>query len=101
MSAWVLALTFRRPIDWASDVVGKPRKIGFLVQNRLKAQDIVLNRKKLAGCFFVIWYELTKDELESRNLLWPKFLEARNAEKRVNFKGARLYVEEMEVKAIC
>jgi ribosomal protein S20 len=82
-------------------VVGKPRKIRFLVQNRLEAQDIVLNRKKLAGSSFVIWDELTKDELESRNLLWPKFLEARNAKKRVHFKRARLYVEGLEVKAIC
>ncbi|GAX84870.1 hypothetical protein CEUSTIGMA_g12291.t1 [Chlamydomonas eustigma] len=77
-------------------VAWKPHKIRFLVQNRLEAQDIVLNRKKLAGSSSGDWDELTKDELGSRNLLWPKFLEAGNAKKRVHFKRARFYVEGLE-----
>jgi len=63
----------------------------------IEAEELVSNRHKLKGTGFCLLDVLTDDEQRIHNLLWPRFVEARDTKREAQFNRARLYIDKVEV----
>jgi hypothetical protein len=75
------------------------RRIWFQVVTPLHAQDIVYNRRQLAGTGVVIHDHLSTAEYAIFKALQPKWREAKEAKMKVFWRRAALFVDGVEVKA--